>query len=152
MFDAGRILVFGWAFYRVARAREWGAAAVVTLAAYLFALSVASGLRVRADGPMSPLLAVVLGLVGPTAMPRGAPAAPSRRVGRSVLRSRGVAPSAALLLVVRRMLARVRELPQFSPQTHRIARASLALVLLAVFEGLAAAVRALPTFLDWTVG
>ena len=60
--------------------------------------------------------------------------------------------AAALLLVGRRLTLRVDGLPQFSEETRRLGRVVVALSLLAVFEGIGAATRALPFVLDWGAG
>lgn len=153
MFDAGRLLAFAWAFVHVLRARAWPGVAALALAAYAFGLGVTSGLTVRAEGPMPPILAVLLALIGPTSLPRGA--LPSVPLAALVLRAPAVADLAlggALLFVARRINARVDQLPQFSEATRQLSRAGLAIVLVAVLEGVAAAIRLLPEFLDWGTG
>jgi hypothetical protein len=150
MFDAGRTLAFAWALFCVLRVRAWLAVAALALAAYVFALAIASGFTVRADGPMSPVMAPLLAILGPTSLPRGAlPPWPLAAVVVHAPVAGDLAMGVALLAVARRMIARAYHLPQFSERTHQISRAALAIVLVAVFEGLSAATRALPALLDW---
>jgi hypothetical protein len=148
MFDAGHVLVFAWAFVRVVRARLWGEAAVLAVAAYVFALTIASGFAIRANGPMAPMMGLLLIFMGPSTLPRGA--LPPLPFAALVVRWPAMLDAAicvALLFVARRVVARVERLPQFAESSHRISRAALAIVLVAVFAGLAASIRLLPDVL-----
>jgi hypothetical protein len=150
MFDVARLLALGWALLVASRSRAWLELTVLAFASYLFALEVASGLTIRSEGPQEPLVAMLLALIGPTAMPRGhLPAA--LPLALPVVRWPAVVNLAvATLLVVpaRKLLARIDELPQFSPATRHLGRVALALILVAVFEGVSAGTRVLPALLD----
>ena len=71
MFDAARALALVWALVRAAHARSWLSMALLVTVAYAFALSIASGITIREDGPMSPIMAILLAIIGPSALPRG---------------------------------------------------------------------------------
>jgi hypothetical protein len=153
VFDAGRILAFAWALALVLRARVWLGVVALASAAYLFGLSVASGFTVRADGPMSPLVAVLLALMGPSAIPRGA--LPSLPFADAVVHWPAlvdIATGAALFLVARRLNARAERLPPFAETTQRLSRAALALVLVAVFQALSGSMRLIPVLLERGAG
>jgi hypothetical protein len=153
MFDAGRTLVFLWALAHVLRARSWLAAIPLAVTGYLFALAVASGVALRDEGPMSPVMAIVLGLMGPSAMPRGhLPPLPLASAVIGVPAIVNVVLCAVLVATARRMIDRAQHLPQFSEATRGVGRAATAIILVAVFEGLAASLRLLPDLLDWGAG
>lgn len=148
MFDVGRILVFAWALFRAGRGRVWGAAVAVAASAYFFAVAVASGFAVRNEGPMNPMYGLLLVFLGPASLPRGdVHALPLGSLVRAAPVAIDALSSAALLSVAGALTGRVRRLPEFSDATVRIAQAANALVLAAVFEGLAAAIRLLPELL-----
>ena len=123
---------------------------VLVVAAYVFALTIASGFAIRANGPMAPMMGLLLIFMGPSTLPRGA-LPPLLPLGTLVVRWPALADAAscvALLFLARRIVARVEHLPQFAESSHRISRAALAIVLVAVFAGLAASIRLLPELLE----
>jgi len=149
MLDCGRVVIFAWALFRVARAREWAGEAAVAIAAYLFALSVVSGFTIRATGSMNPLFGLSLVFLGPSSLPRGPlPPLPLADVVIAAPVATNAIVSLALLVLARRWNARIAGLPHFADATYCLARASLALVLVAVFEGFAAVLRVMPELLN----
>ena len=147
MFDAGRLLALVWAIFRVARARARVDGAVLALAAYTFALEVWSGFTIRDEGAMDPILAVALGLLGPTALPRGPiPPLPLAGLVLHFPAALNVVEIVALLVVSQRRRAYVGTLSPFDPATLLQGRAALAVMLLAVFDGLSAVLRIIPEF------
>ena len=136
MFDFGRVLAIGWALFVVCRARAWLEAVILGVVAYLFALEVASGITLRAEGPQEPIVVVLPAIIGPTAMPRGHLS--PLPLGAFVVQWPAlvnVAAAAALILPARRLISRIDDLPQFSPETRRLGQVALALFLVAVLEG-----------------
>jgi len=137
----------------VVRTRAWLEAVVLGVVAYFFALAVASGFTVRSDGPMQPMMALLLALIGPTSLPRGAlPPLTGARLVVAWPAVVNIVASGALAARAWRLGARVYELPAASPETSRLARLGRALVLIAAFEGISAATRVLPYMLDWGWG
>ncbi|HEY2513736.1 MAG TPA: hypothetical protein VGI39_22870 [Polyangiaceae bacterium] len=152
MFDAGRLLALLWAIFRVARARAPLDGAVLAFAAYTFALEVWSGFTIRGQGAMDPILAVALALLGPTALPRGPlPALPLANLVLRLPAVVNVGEIAALFLVARRRRAHVETLSPFDPATQLQGRAALAVMLVAVFDGLSAVLRLIPEFVLPTI-
>ena len=126
---------------------------ILGIVAYLFALEVASGITIRAEGPQEPIVIMLLAIIGPTAMPRGH--LPPLPLASFVVRWPALvngAAAAALILPARRLISRIDDLPQFSPETRRLGQVALALFLVAVFEGLGAGTRVIPVMLDWGSG
>ena len=152
MFDAGRVLVLLWALACALRARSRLAVGMLAICAYMFGLSVASGITVREDGPLNPMMAVLLAVVGPSALPRGRlPAFPLASIALERPAIVNVVLCAALVIAARRLIGAAQHLPQFEAHTRSVGRAATALVLVAVFEGLAASLRLVPEFLEWGV-
>jgi hypothetical protein len=149
----GRALSIVWSAWLVWRARAWLATVPLCLTAYLFALAVVSGFTIRSEGPQEPLMALVLALLGPSAIPRGRlPSVPLAFIVVNWPLAANALAAAALLLPIRRLITRIDGLPQFSPETHRLGRVVVSLSLLATFEGISAGTRALPLLLDWGAG
>jgi hypothetical protein len=153
MFDAARILALVWALAVVVRARAWIEAAVLLVLAYFFTLAVASGFTVRSEGPLEPMIALILALIGPTAMPRGAlPPLPGAWLVVTWPAAVDVALCVALVARERSLAARVDTLPESSLETARLDRLGRALVLVAALEGMSAGLHVLPHMLDWGAG
>ncbi len=153
MFDLGRALAILWVVLVILRTRTWRAVPPLGLAAYLFALAVASGITIRNEGPQEPMMSLLLILIGPTAMPRGhLPALPlAAFVVRWPLLA-NVFSGALLAIPAWRLMARSNALPAASDEADRLGRAALALSIVVGFEGLSAGTRAVPYLLDWGAG
>jgi hypothetical protein len=150
LFDVARAIAIVWALVVVFRARARVDAIVILAVAYLFALEVASGFTVRREGVQEPMMALVLALVGPSAIPRGA--LPGLLGASLVVRwpaTVNVAACAVLIARDRILSARIDTLPAFSNETRNLDRVGRVLVLIAAFEGIGAGTRALPFVLDW---
>ncbi len=150
MFDLARAVAIAWTLVVVFRARAWIDLGVVLAVAYFFALEVTSGFTVRSEGAQEPMMALVLALIGPSAIPRGAlPALPCASLVVQWPAMVNIVTCVVLLVRDRSLTARVEELPQSSDETRTLDRVMRALVLVAAFEGIAAGVRVLPHVLDW---
>jgi hypothetical protein len=150
LFDVARLLALAWALTVAVRARTWLAVGALLVVAYAFALEVASGFTIRDEGPQEPIVAMLLALIGPSAMPRGHLPAWLPLAAPVVRWPALVNAFAAVMLLVpaRRLAAQIARLPQFSPDTKRADRVAVALYLVAVFEGISAATRGLPLLLS----
>jgi hypothetical protein len=153
MFDVARVIALLWALVVVVRARAWIEGAALGVLTYAFALSVASGVTIRNEGALQPMIALMLALIGPTAMPRG-PLPPLPGAWLVVTWPAAVSVALCLVLVVREraLAARVDQLPESSAETARLDRLGRVLVLLAALEGVSAGLHALPRVLDWGSG
>jgi hypothetical protein len=153
MFDVARLIALVWAVVVVARARARVEGLALVVALYFFALAVASGVTIRNEGPLEPMIALLLALVGPTSMPRGRlPSLPGANLVVSWPAIVNAVACVSLVALARRLGARIDELPESSLETKRLDRLGRALVLVAAFEGIAAGTRLLPWMLDWGWG
>jgi hypothetical protein len=149
VFDVVRAAALVWAIVAATRVRarwEWP---LLALVGYVFALELVSGFTIRAEGPLVPMLALLLIFLGPSSMPRGAlPAVPLAAAVVHWPVVVGAASAGALALASRLVTARARAQPEHSdlyPRTHALA---LALTLLAALDGILVVARVLP----WIVG
>jgi hypothetical protein len=149
VFDVARLLALAYALALAGRRRAWLELGVLGFAAYVLGLEIASGFTVRNEGPQEPMMALVLALIGPSAIPRGRlPAVPLALavVARPALVDAVVA--GALAVSAKRLGDRARRIPAaFSDEVMRLDRLATAMVLVAVFEGIAVGVRVLPDVL-----
>jgi hypothetical protein len=153
MFDLGRALAIGWLVLVIVRTRTWRAALPLALAAYLFALGIASGITIRSEGPQEPMMSLLLILIGPTAMPRGhLPALPLVTLAVRWPVVADVVAGAALIIPAWRFMVRSDALPATSEEGDKLGRIALALSIVAGFDGLSAGTRAVPYLLDWSAG
>jgi len=153
MFDVARALALLWALLLMARTRAWLELAVLFVVVYLFGLEIASGFTIRSEGPQEPTVALLLALIGPSAMPRGhLPSFPLAGLVVHWPALTNVLAGAALFVTARRAAPLIDALPQFSEETRRLQRIMLSVYLLAVFEGVSAGTRVLPVMLDWGAG
>jgi hypothetical protein len=122
---------------------------MLAIVVYVLGLEIASGFTVRREGPQQPMMALVLALVGPSAIPRGR--LPGVPLAQAVVTRPGLvdmAAGAALVVAAKRLGDRARQIPAaFSDEVMRLDRLATAMVLLAVFEGIAVGVRLLPAAL-----
>ncbi len=153
MFDVARLLALAWALVAVIRGRAQLEAFSIVLVGYFFALAVVSGFTIRSEGPLDPMFALLLALIGPTSIPRGAlPALPGARLVVAYPAFVNILACAALVALAWRLSARAYRLPAASLETNRLDRLARVLVLVAAFEGISAATRVLPYMLDWGWG
>jgi hypothetical protein len=149
--DVARAVGLVWAVAAAWRARGWREGLVLAAFAYVFALEVASGFTVRDEGPLMPLMAVILVFLGPSAMPRGhLPALPLAWavVGWPTVLS--AARAGLLALASSRTTARARALPEHADATPRVHGLAVALFFLAVLDVMSAVARALPAYAEAT--
>lgn len=149
MFDVGRAVILGWVLVRAWRARNAVSLMCVAVVAYLFALAVVSGITIRSEGPQEPFVALVLALVGPSAMPRGS--LPDVPLAAFLVKHPAVVNVLAATgtgAVVQRLTGRLDSLPATSESAARLDRLRLSLVLLMTSEGICAATRLLPHVLE----
>jgi hypothetical protein len=148
MFDVGRIVALAWALRTALRSRAWLPVAVLALAGYVFALELWSGFTVREQGPLVPMLALLLVFLGPSAMPRGPlPAVP---LAGLVVAWPGVArllACAAFAAVAARVLAGARSMPAHSEQLARAHAVFRSLLLCAVIDAMSLVEHVLPVLL-----
>jgi hypothetical protein len=146
VFDLGRALALLWALSAAWRARGWREAILLAACSYVFALEVASGIAVRDEGPLMPVLSLVLVFLGPSGMPRGhLPAWPLGDVVRHWPATVNAAVGAVVGYVCWRRHARSRASNEYAADYRSSTRLELALLLIAVFEGVYAVARALPS-------
>jgi hypothetical protein len=149
MFDVARALVILWAAFAVVRTRVWLASLPLALTAYLFAVAVVGGFTIRSEGALEPMWSMLLVIVGPSALPRGRiPPVPFGSLIASWPLCASLVAITALLVVARGIGVRESAAAASSPENERLGRIVLALWLVAGFEGLNVATRALPLFLD----
>jgi hypothetical protein len=149
VFDVVRAAALVWAIVAATRVRarwEW---ALLALVGYVFALELVSGFTIRGQGPLVPMLALLLAFLGPSSMPRGAlPAIPLAGAVVHWPALVGAASASALALASSIVTRRARACPEHSdlhPRTHALA---LALTLLAALDAILVVARLLP----WMVG
>lgn len=151
MLDVARAVGLVWAAFMAWRARGWREGLVLAAFAYVFALEVASGFTVRDEGPLMPLVALVIVFLGPSAMPRGhLPALP---LAWAVVRwpaTLSAARAGLLALASSRTTARARALPEHADGTPRVHRLAVALFFLVVLDVMSAVARVLPAFAEAT--
>jgi hypothetical protein len=144
VFDLARAVAVVWAVARTLRARAWGDAAVLAIAAYVFALAVWSGFVGSPDPRLAFSLAIELGLVGPSALPRGPlPAVPLAAVVMGWPATLDLISAAAVLGVSQRRLALVQHLSPFSRESDQLRRAAVSAVLVGVLTTIAGLLRVL---------
>ena len=154
MFDLVRTVGLVWLLVVASRARSWTAVWGASAMAYILALEVASGITIRNQGPMVPVLSMVLVFIGPSAMPRGPltplPHAHSIVAWPSVVD--GLA-CVALAILSWRISQRVSSLPvREEDRIRQTSRVALALMASAVCQGLLVAFRLLPALMGGEVG
>jgi hypothetical protein len=153
MFDVARLIALTWALVVVLRARARLEAISLAVVGYFFALALVSGFTIRREGPLDPMFGLLLALIGPTSIPRGAlPSLPGARLVVAHPAVVNVLACAALVALAWRLASRAYRLPAASLETSRLDRLGRALVLVAAFEGISAATRILPSMLDWGWG
>jgi hypothetical protein len=152
MFDLLRALAMLWGTVVLMRARAWVAVLPLALAAWLLGLAVASGITVRNEGPLDAMMAIMLAIIGPSAIPRGhLPAAiPLASLVTSWPLLASLLAAAALVIAARWLGGRLDAMPQASEKGAQLERAVLALWLVAGSEGLSAGTRAVLYALDRT--
>jgi hypothetical protein len=152
MFDLLRALAVLWGTFVVVRARAWVALLPLVAAGWLFALAVASGIALRHEGPQELMTAILLAIIGPTAVPRGRllPSIPLASFVTSWPLLANVLAALALISVARWFGRRLDRAPQASEEATRLEHTVLALWLVAGSEGLSAGTRAVLYALDWT--
>jgi hypothetical protein len=149
MFDLARVAAVLWALAAIGRARAWSYVPILAALAYLLALEIASGVTVRDQGPLNPLISLVLVFVGPSGMPRGP--LPPLPLAAAVVDSPllvSIATALVLALFSWRAHRAASPLPEFSETVARADRVELAFVLLAVLEVMSVFSRLLPRLLD----
>jgi hypothetical protein len=149
MVDLGRCAALAWALFAAVYARSWRDAGLLVLAAYVFALEIASGFAIRSEGPQMPMVALLLVFVGPTGMPRGhLPTLPL--AGLVVHWPSIVHTSTAVVFALgsRHATVRASRLPEYSTDLLRMTRVALAFTLCLTFESALAVIRVLA----WSLG
>jgi hypothetical protein len=153
VFDIGRLCALVWALTAALRARRPIEVCALACVAYWLGLELTSGFTVRSDGPMMPMVALLLVILGPSAMPRGRlPSLPM--AGLAVHRAAAVDGLACVLLLALAWSTsrRAGRLPELAPGRARILGVASSVTLLAVFEGIFALARLLPNLLGDDLG